>query len=153
MRIPDWMAMAAVGLVLAGCSDSGSSADAATPDAAADVAPDTAPGAYFPCDVQAVMTAKCHTCHTDPPRTVTLVAPSAGDVVMAPFSLMEYAHTQRDYPGGGGLKIYQVMKNAIEANFMPLAGSPTGPLTSEQKTTMLTWLTAAAPPAPQPCGN
>jgi hypothetical protein len=99
--------------------------------------------------VEAVLKAKCHTCHTDPPRNVTLVAPLAGEVVMAPFSLMEYAHTQRDY--GGGLKIYQVMKNAIEANFMPLSGSPTGPLTAEQKTTMLTWLTAGAPPAPQPC--
>ena len=43
------------------------------------------------------------------------------------------------------------LKNAIESNFMPLAGSPTGPLTPEQKTTMLTWLTAGAPPAPQPC--
>jgi hypothetical protein len=141
MRIPVWMAMAAVGLVLASCSDSGSSGDAGAPDAAT--------GAYFPCDVEAVLKAKCHTCHTNPPRNVTLVAPLAGEVVMAPFSLMEYAHTQRDY--GGGLKIYQVMKNAIEANFMPLSGSPTGPLTPEQKTTMLTWLTAGAPPAPQPC--
>jgi uncharacterized membrane protein len=129
MRIPVWMAMAAVGLVLAGCSDSGSSADAAAPDAAT--------GAYFPCDVEAVLKAKCHTCHGNPRRND------------APFSLTEYADTQRDY--GGGVRIYQLMKNAIESNFMPLAGSPTGPLTPEQKTTMLSWLTAGAPPAPQPC--
>ena len=146
------MGASVVALVLAGCSgDDGSPADAGAADTAGN-APDTASGAYFPCDVEAVMKAKCHTCHTDPPGNVTLLSPSAGLVVMAPFSLMEYAHTQRDYPGGGGLKIYQVMKNAIEADFMPLAGSPTGPLTPGQKTTMLTWLTAAAPPAPRPCG-
>lgn len=132
------------GVVALGCSSNGGSGgDAGAPDAAA--------GTYFPCDVQAVLMAKCQTCHSDPPRMVTLVAPAAGDVVMAPFPLTEYAHTQRDY--GGGLRIHQVMKNAIDSNFMPLSGSPTGPLTAEQRTTMLTWLTAGAQAAPQPCGS
>ena len=138
--------MGAAVLALAGCSSSGSNGDAGS-------APDLAPGMFLPCDVDTVLRVKCQTCHSDPPRSVTLVAPLAGEVIMAPFPLTEYAHTQRDYPGGGGLKIYQVMKTAIESNFMPLSGSPTGPLTPEQKTTMLTWLTAGAPASTAPCST
>jgi uncharacterized membrane protein len=134
--------MGAAVLAFAGCSSNGSNGDAGS-------SPDMAAGMFFPCDVDTVLRLKCQTCHSDPPRSVTLVAPLAGEVIMAPFPLTEYAHTQRDY--GGGRKIHQVMKMAIEIDFMPLSGSPTGPLTPDQRTSMLTWLTAGTPPAPQRC--
>jgi hypothetical protein len=137
-----WRWMGTAVLLLAGCSSSGSNGDAGSP-------PDMAAGMFFPCDVDLVLRLKCQTCHSDPPRSVTLVAPLAGEVIMAPFPLTEYAHTQRDY--GGGRKIHQVMKTAIEIDFMPLSGSPTGPLAPDQKTRMLSWLTAGAPAAPQRC--
>jgi uncharacterized membrane protein len=111
-------------------------ADTASPDTGG--ASDGAlPVGFFPCNVEKAMKAKCHTCHTDPPMNG------------APFSLLEYADTQADY--GQGLKIWEVMKRAIESDFMPLACSPTGPLTPEEKTTMLTWLGDGAPAAPTKC--
>lgn len=119
-----------LGLAAGACSGNGASPPT---DAAAE-----AGGAYFPCDVQAVLVAKCHTCHSNPPRNAEV-----------PFPLTEYAHVQRDY--GGGVRIYQLMRAAIASDFMPLAGSPTGPLTAEQKATMLRWLDDGAPPASQPC--
>ncbi len=74
----------------------------------------------------------------------------------APFPLLDYAQTQRDCRMDGEMKcsaakVWQAMKNAIESGFMPLAGSPTGPLTAAEKTALLDWLRAGAPSAPQPC--
>jgi hypothetical protein len=110
-------------------------ADAA-PDLAPDQAPDSPPAAYFPCDVEAVLKAKCHTCHNTPTR------------MGAPFTLLQYANTQMNYSGD---VVWRLMKTAIESDFMPEASSPTGPLTPAEKTTMLTWLTASAPSTPQAC--
>jgi hypothetical protein len=101
--------------------------------------PDAAPvvsGSFFPCDVEAVLKAKCHTCHTMPMQ------------MCAPFPLLEHANTQMVWGDG---KVWEAMKPAIESDFMPLSTSPTGPLTPAQKTTMLTWLNAGAPAAGQPC--
>jgi hypothetical protein len=106
------------------------------PDGPPDQAPDVAPAAYFPCDVEAVLKAKCHTCHTSPTR------------MGAPFPLLQYAATQMSYSGD---VVWRLMKTAIEIDFMPEASSPTGPLTPAEKTTMLTWLGASAPPAAQAC--
>jgi hypothetical protein len=92
----------------------------------------------FPCAVEAALEAKCRTCHTMPMR------------MGAPFALLEYAQTQMDY---GSVKVWQAMKAAIESGFMPLAGSPTGPLAPDEKTALLDWLGAGAPPSDQPCAG
>jgi hypothetical protein len=135
--------------------DGGGTDQATTPDRAPDIPPDVTPdvtpdttvgdasGAmgFFPCDVQAVLAAKCHTCHIA----------SAPRPEGAPFSLMTYADTQAPFPGDATKKVYQVMKTAVETDFMPLSISPTGPLVGGQKATLLAWLNAGAPPAASPC--
>ena len=112
---------------------------AVSSDAAAggDTTPDAAPVGFFPCDVEAVLKAKCHTCHTQPLKNG------------APFPLLEYANTQMPY--GTTMRIWQVMKTAVETDYMPFVGSPTGPLEPAQKTTLLTWLGNGAPAASTRC--
>jgi hypothetical protein len=119
--------------LLIGCDDGESpSVDAGAADAPT--------GQFFPCDVERVLEAKCRTCHKGPaPRPFG-----------APFELVDYAEVQRtDY--APPMRLWQVMKVAVETNFMPLAGSPTGPLTPDQKTTLLGWLTLGAPAASTRC--
>jgi hypothetical protein len=149
MRLPTTILLCLVAAAFA-CEDEdtepsppradGSAGDRAADQApAADVAPDTAPAGYFPCDVEAVLKAKCHTCHNAMnPRPFG-----------APFPLLDYANTQMAY--SATLKVWQVMKTAVESGFMPFAGSPTGPLTADEKTTLLGWLNASAPAAAQRC--
>jgi hypothetical protein len=45
----------------------------------------------------------------------------------------------------------EVILPAIMTDFMPLAGSPTGPLTTAEKAALLGWLERGAPPEPQRC--
>jgi len=89
----------------------------------------------FPCDVRAVIEAKCQRCHADPPRN------------RAPFPLMTWEHTRAPY---GTQLVYEAMLPAIETDFMPLTEldlePPVQPLTPSEKTTMLTWLEAGALP-------
>ena len=110
--------------------------DAAPPPPDAAPPPPDAMGAFFPCDVEAALKAKCHTCHTMPP------------LMGAPFPLLEYANTQMNYAAG---KVWQAMQAAIQTDFMPLAGSPTGPLTPAEKMALLDWLGRGAPAEPQAC--
>jgi uncharacterized membrane protein len=129
MRLSIAIAFSFLALALHACSS--------TP---ANPTPDAAPvpaGRFFPCDVEAAVKARCQICHTTPP------------VMSAPFPLLEYADTQKDY--GGGQKVWEAMKRAIETGEMPQRGSPSGPLTPEQKATLLTWLGAGALAASQPC--
>jgi hypothetical protein len=129
--------------------DAGTTADR-PPDVAPDAgtpadtgAGDAATAGYFPCNVEAVLKAKCHTCHiASEPRPMG-----------APFSLITYADTQAPYKGMPSLKIYQVMKTAVESGFMPLSTSPTGPLLADEKTTLLAWLNAGALAAATPCAT
>jgi hypothetical protein len=94
---------------------------------------------FFPCDVEVVLKAKCHTCHTMPP------------LMGAPMSLLTWEATQKLASGSATVKIWQRMREYVTSGFMPLAGSPTGPLTPGEKTSLLTWLEAGAQPRPQAC--
>ena len=82
----------------------------------------------FPCNVQAIIKAKCQTCHTDPPRNG------------APVHILNYADTQVVAPDDHSKKIWEFMEIYITSGFMPFMGSPTGPLTDAEKATMLAWL-------------
>jgi len=82
----------------------------------------------FPCDVQVVIKAKCQTCHGETLKFT------------APIHILTYADTQVSSPDNPTKKVWELMEAYIMSGFMPLAGSPTGPLDDAQKTTMLAWL-------------
>jgi hypothetical protein len=82
----------------------------------------------FPCDVQTIIKTKCQTCH--------------GETLQrgAPVHLLTYADTQIIAPDDPKKHVWEYMESFIMSGFMPLAGSPTGPLDAAQKATMLAWL-------------
>ncbi len=89
---------------------------------------------HFPCEIEAVIRAKCQRCHNDPPQND------------APFPLLTWEDTRRPY---GMLLVYEAMLPAIETDFMPLTqlelDPPVEPLTPEEKAPMLDWLRDEAP--------
>jgi hypothetical protein len=105
------------------------------PDVAPDLAADMAVGEFIPCDVEAVLKAKCHVCHTDPP------------LMCAPRPLLTYQNIA---------PVRMLMEMYLKIDFMPYvppgaAGPPNGPLSPAQKATLLDWLAKGGLPAPQKC--
>jgi hypothetical protein len=88
----------------------------------------------IPCDVFAVLHAKCHACHTDPPAN------------NAPFPLLTYADTQEPYGTKGKLR-FQRMREVIEPDAIPHMPFGTAPqLTDAEFETLADWLDDCAPP-------
>jgi uncharacterized membrane protein len=155
LRVALTLGLVSVALVATACGDDDAAppaADGAQADAAADasgsdvadagteaLADAAATGQFFPCDVEAVLRAKCHTCHTMPPRNG------------APMSLLTWAATQNFAGGSTTVKIWQRAREYVASGYMPYLNSPTGPLTSTEKATLLTWLEGGALPAPAAC--
>jgi hypothetical protein len=87
------------------------------------------------CDARVVLQAKCQRCHGDPLESG------------APFPLLTYADTQAT--NSKGSPRYEQMKAALEAEYMPpqfLQLTPAvEPLTTDESTTLLTWLSGAPP--------
>ncbi len=105
---------------------SGGAGGAAGLDCAETPAPDTGD---FPCEVHAVLAARCHECHSDPPT------------MGAPFPLLTFEDTRPLY---GKQTRWQAMKAAIESGFMPLGQED---LAGDERKTMEDWFAACAPPA------
>jgi hypothetical protein len=115
--------------------------DAAQPDRAPS---DSTPGEggapdgvaeYIPCDVEAVLKAKCHVCHTDPPQ------------MDAPRPLLTYQNIA---------PVRNLMEMYLKNNFMPYtppgaSGPPNGPLSAAQKATLLDWLAMGGLPSTVKC--
>jgi hypothetical protein len=110
-----------------------------TPDKPpADMAPPAEAGAaaeYIPCDVEAVLKAKCHVCHTDPPQ------------MGAPRHLLTYQNIA---------PVRDLMQSYVKSGFMPYvpegaSGPPNGPLSADQKATLLDWLAMGGLPATMKC--
>lgn len=105
-------------------------------DGGAACAPNPAEG-QFPCDVYAVLHAKCHTCHA----TDKLVSTGA------PFSLLTYEDTQQVFGKGPKLR-WQRMSEVIEPGAIPHMPFGMAPqLTAEEKSTLEAWFAECAPPA------
>jgi len=128
------VALASLALTGTACDDGSSPPAAGTPDAGAT-------GQFYPCDVLAVLRAKCHTCHTMPPRNG------------APMSLLTWAATQNLTSDSATVKVWQRAREYVSSGYMPYMGSPTGPLTATEKATLLAWLDAGAQPAAQACAD
>jgi hypothetical protein len=108
-----------------------------------------ATGAY-PCDVGAIIEAKCQRCHQT--EDALRECHAAGTCVMGPFSLLTWADTRVKY---GGSPVYTRMAPVLESGFMPLKASdispPVEPLTEGEKTTLIDWSKSCAPPAAAAC--
>lgn len=82
---------------------------------------------HLPCDVQAILQARCWSCHGSPP--------SQG----APFPLLTQEHFLAPYAGS---TVRERAIGALESNFMPLNGPPLG---AADKAVMFEWLDAGVP--------
>jgi hypothetical protein len=135
---------------LTGCGDE---ADPGGKDAGANgdcsAAAEPAAG-FFPCDVEAVLSAKCQRCHNAP--DVVRACTDAGTCAPAPFPLLEWSDTRRRL---GEDPIYVLMGRAVASGAMPFMLTnitpPTEPLTSAEKQTLLDWIEACAPPSATAC--
>jgi hypothetical protein len=98
--------------------------------------PAAEPTASLPCDVQAVLSEVCDTCHSSPPKNG------------APISIVTYADTQAVFtqlPTYDHVPTWRVMGDAVAAGVMPQPW-PGVALSSGQKQTLLAWVDAGAPP-------
>jgi cysteine-rich repeat protein len=97
-------------------------------------------GTDLPCDVQAVLQAKCQSCHGQP-------------LMGGPMPLMTLADLRADSPGANaGTPVWQRVKVRIgddpgPIGPMPPTWAPTGALSAEEKATLNSWLEAGAPGA------
>jgi hypothetical protein len=91
----------------------------------------------LPCEVRAVLEAKCWGCHGS-----TLANG-------APFPLVTYADTQAEFTAG--VVIWERMQLAVESGFMPLSSSADGPLTDDELDVLDDWFDACAPSAAEGC--
>jgi len=84
------------------------------------------PSSGIPCEAEQVLRDVCRQCHGSPP------------VQGAPFPLVTWEDTHALYYDK---PIWQLMKNAVETGYMPLAPVT---MTPEQKASLLGWLDAGA---------
>jgi hypothetical protein len=90
----------------------------------------------YPCEIEAIVVAKCQRCHSDPPRP------------FVPFKLTAWEDTQVDY---AGKPVHELMYSAVSLGAMPYMlfnlDPPVEALTETEKGTLLAWLADCAPPA------
>jgi uncharacterized membrane protein len=92
------------------------------------------------CDAAAVVAAKCTRCHSEPPANGAPFSLEGYDAMTAPAPLASNpSRTRADR-----------MRAAVESGEMPYVtlelDPPVEPLSCEERTTLLTWLDAGAPP-------
>jgi hypothetical protein len=93
----------------------------------------------FPCDVFAVIHARCNPCHQQPPQNG------------APFPLLTYADTQQVYTPSVGL-VFQQMFISIGPNGAPRMPFGGPYLDATEYATLHDWLGQCAPPVPTGTG-
>lgn len=111
------------------------------PDGGAACAPNAGAAGELPCDVAAVLAARCQQCHRSPPCH------------KAPFPLLTYEDTQHPW-GIQGLQRWQGMAERVTdpnpLSRMPPRDQPQ--LDDPQMATLRSWFIACAPPAPESAG-
>ena len=90
----------------------------------------------LPCEVAAVLQQRCQSCHQKPPQ------------FGAPMPLLTWSDTQV-LALGGQMPVNEMMKMKIEMGKMPPPSTPTGPLSVEEKATLMAWLNSGAPKGSQ----
>jgi hypothetical protein len=94
----------------------------------------------LPCDVAAILTARCQSCHQNPPQ--------GG----AHFPLLTYEDTHR-FLGMTGKHVWQRMAEVIEPEGLPHMPYKSAPqLDNAQLTVLRDWFNTCAPPEPETKG-
>jgi hypothetical protein len=124
----------------------------AIPDAARECSQDAPDAAtrFLPCDVEAVLKAKCQRCHNS--RAVLDVCYPAKTCVKGPFPLLNWSDTHKPL---GTTPIFELMQQAVSSGYMPFKTTdispPVEPLTTAEKATLINWTQACAPGRPTAC--
>jgi hypothetical protein len=95
----------------------------------------------LPCDVEAVVKARCQHCH----------GPTKRFGAPANMDLFTYTGTQAPAVSDPSIKVWQMMKKMVDQREMPLPTSPTGPLTDGERATLEGWWAAGAPMGTMAC--
>ncbi len=107
---------------------------------------------FLPCDVEAVLVAKCQRCHDTPEHLAPCLRRKS--CVSGPFPLLTYADTQQ---GTGNGRIFELMGQAVSLGYMPFTEAnvspPVEPLTDAEKSTLLDWIAACAPGTSTACAR
>lgn len=145
-----------LGLMLTSCTEDptldrvGGTGPVADGRARCDETPADASPRSFPCDVEAVLRAKCQRCH-DSPAELDRCYP-AKTCLRGPFPLLKWSDTHQVY---GDKPIFVRMHDAVASDFMPFKSNditpPTAPLEPGEKATLLAWTAACAPPGSVAC--
>lgn len=112
-------------------------------------APDAAPR-FLPCDVEAVLRAKCQRCHNS--KAVLDVCYPAKTCVKGPFPLLTWADTHKIQ---GTIPTFELMLSAVASDFMPFKvtniSPPVAPLDEDEKATLISWAKACGPARSTAC--
>ena len=118
----------------------------------ADAAPEGSSGSFFPCDVEAILVAKCQRCHNSP--AVLADCYPKGTCEKGPFPLLVWSDTRRDI---GGTRPLDAIAQVVASGFMPFQSTrltePVAKLTPAEKQTLIRWVEACAPPSATVCAD
>lgn len=136
------LALLAVCLVVAACSGDSTpvqSSDAGVTGGSGGGATSAPP--TLPCDVDAVLEAKCRRCHVKPDESCPETC------VRAPVALSDWQDLTADK---SGKPLWQTVGDAVRTGLMPPVTQrldpPVEPLTDEEKSVLLGWVDDGAPP-------
>jgi hypothetical protein len=126
------------------------STDADARPTCADSVPDAEPR-FFPCNVEAVLVAKCQRCHNE--KAVLDLCSPEKKCLKGPFPLLSWSDTHQLF---GDQPIFELMRMAVLTDYMPFKTDtitpPVAPLTADEKATLVAWTTVCAPAGTAPCG-
>jgi uncharacterized membrane protein len=91
----------------------------------------------LPAEVNAVLDAKCHACHSDPPRNYAPMPITTWEQVQ------DFAPTHTDGPA-----IYELIGKRIHDDKFPMPPIRQPQLTDEERATLDAWIAQCAPPGP-----
>jgi hypothetical protein len=128
-----------------GGSGSNNDARPECPQVAADAQP-----RFLPCNVEAVLRAKCQRCHNS--KAVLDRCYPAKTCVRGPFPLLTWSDT---HALQGSTPTFELMRRAVESGLMPFQTTdispPVEPLDAEEKATLINWAKACAPAGSKAC--
>jgi hypothetical protein len=98
-------------------------------------------GSNLPCDVDAVLRAKCQGCHNTTP------------LFGAPMSLVTYDDTQKPAVTNSAVKVWQMMQTRVHGTTSPMPPIGQTALTSTELSALDTWFSSGAPGSSPTCSN
>jgi hypothetical protein len=121
-------------------ADSATPHDAAPNEVAAEAAPpasppdSAAPSAPLPCAIEAAVQTHCSFCHGDSPR------------FGAPMPLMDLGDFMAPARSNPSKAVWELARTKIDSGAMPPPNAPGGPLSAQEKQTLMSWLSTNGGP-------